>query len=110
MIKLEHLADGSVTDRNFVKLAGLVLDTGGQSVGLRFGTFSGTTSATGELTTTVAHGLARTPGAVLLTSNSSSGTQITARAINLTATTFDVYVVRSAAAAVAVGGYWAVIG
>jgi hypothetical protein len=41
-ISLEQLADGSVSDRNFQKLMSLVIDTGGQSVGIiRFGTTNG---------------------------------------------------------------------
>jgi hypothetical protein len=76
----------------------------------RAGAFSGTTNGSGEVVITVPHGMSNIPTAVLLTTNSSSGVQITARAINVGATTFDAYVVRSAAAAISVGGYWVAIG
>lgn len=79
-------------------------------IGVRFGTFAGTTSAAGEVVIPVTHGLGRTPAAILATTNSASGTQITVRAINAGSTTFDAYVVRSAAAAVGVGGYWIAVG
>jgi hypothetical protein len=46
MINLEALADNSVSDRNFQKLARLVPDTGGLSVALR----SGAVSAAGAIT------------------------------------------------------------
>lgn len=79
-------------------------------VGVRFGTFSGTTSAAGDVVIPITHGLGKTPAAAFMSSNSSSGTQITVRAITPTSTTISAYVVRSAAAAVAVSGYWLVIG
>lgn len=64
MIKLEHLADSSISDRNFQKLMSLVLDTGGESVGLRFGTGSATwTAAVNSASVTVPHGLGKIPAA-----------------------------------------------
>jgi hypothetical protein len=66
MIGLEHLADGSISDRNFQKLRILVPDTGGRSVDIRFGVASVTfTASTISATNTFAHGLGRTPYVVL---------------------------------------------
>lgn len=66
-IALERLEDNSVTDRNFLTLAEIVVDTGGQSVGVRFGANSATWSASPtSATKTIAHGLGRTPGAVFV--------------------------------------------
>lgn len=100
------LQPGSITP----ELIASAINIGNVPIALRGGTFAGTTSASGELVATVPHGLGRIPTAVTATPNSASGTQITARVIALTSTTFDVYVVRSAAAAIAVGGYWIAIG
>lgn len=62
MIALEHLADGSVSDRNFQALMRLVLDTGGQSVGARFGSNAVTFTASATSNTVgVTHGLGRLP-------------------------------------------------
>lgn len=61
-IALEHLADGSISDHNFQKLMALVLDTGGQSIGLRIGTGTVTfTTSTTSPVVTVNHGLGKTP-------------------------------------------------
>lgn len=66
-IALEQLADGSVSDRNFQRLMSLVLDTGGRSVGIRFGTGTATwTAAVSSAAVTIPHGLGRTPVAVFL--------------------------------------------
>jgi hypothetical protein len=66
-IALEQLADGSIADRNFQTLARLVLDTGGITAGVRFGTVTFTwTAAAASATMTVAHGLGRTPIAVFV--------------------------------------------
>lgn len=70
MISLENLVPGESdgdrgekTRRNFERLAALVLDTGGQSAGVRFGTatvtWAGVTQFSGS--TTVDHGLGRVP-------------------------------------------------
>lgn len=66
-VQLENLADGSVSDRNFQALARLVLDTGGRSIGIRFGTNSTVDWAASKdsSTATVTHGLGKTPIVVL---------------------------------------------
>lgn len=62
MISLERLFDNSPTDRNFQRLVSLVVDTGGQSVGLRFGTVTLTyTASATSAAATVTHGLGKTP-------------------------------------------------
>jgi hypothetical protein len=63
MINLEQLADGSISDRNFQKLMSLVPDSGGQTVGFRFGETSVTYPGASQSATlkTVAHGLGRIP-------------------------------------------------
>lgn len=63
MIPLEHLADGSTSDRNFQKLMHLVLDMGGVEAGLRFGSGTATWPGGGAVsgTVTVTHRLGRTP-------------------------------------------------
>lgn len=63
-INLEHTADDNpAIDRNFEKLKSLVIDTGGESAGIRFGmatlTFPGGTSI--FTPDTVPHGLGITP-------------------------------------------------
>ncbi len=67
MIRLEHLADGSLTDRNFQLLRRLVVDTGGLSLDLRVGQVEFTFTASNvSAIETVAHGLPRAPLAVLV--------------------------------------------
>lgn len=64
-ISLDPLGDGSVSDRNFQKLMSLVLDTGGRSVGIRFGTATATwTASATSATVTIPHGLGKIPGFV----------------------------------------------
>lgn len=66
-ISLEQLRDGSVSDRNFQTLMRLVLDTGGLTIGMRFGTTTLTfTASTVSATATINHGLGSAPIAVLL--------------------------------------------
>jgi hypothetical protein len=68
MISLEHLADGSLADRNFLTLTKLVLDTGGKSIGVRFGTSSATWTASAQSANkAIAHGLGHAPVAVMMT-------------------------------------------
>lgn len=111
MIGLEQIADGSVTDRNFQKLMSLVIDTGGQSVGLRFGVASVTHTASVQGVQTVTHGLGRTPGAVLCTVNAGAdGTAYTASAFNLAATTFGIVTTRAPAFSATLSVYWVAIG
>jgi hypothetical protein len=70
-VSLQDLADNSPTDRNFRKLAQLVIDTGGQNVGIRFGNQVLTFPGGGVFTSisTVTHGLGRTPKVVVATAN-----------------------------------------
>jgi hypothetical protein len=68
-VPLEHIGDGSTVDRNFQTLQRLVLDTGGITAGIRFGTVEFTfTADTISATETVAHGLGRIPAAVWVAS------------------------------------------
>ena len=69
MISLEHLADNSISDRNFLKLMSLVPDTGGRSVGIRSGTVTLTWPGAAQQSDapTFAHGLTIAPQAVHLT-------------------------------------------
>lgn len=73
MIKLEQLADGSAADRNFQRLVGLVLDTGGRSIGFRFGSTVVATSASATGSATQAHGLGKAPVAAFATGVGSGG-------------------------------------
>lgn len=85
MIALEHLADGTISDRNFQALARLVPDTGGRSVAMRFGNVTLTWSAsTASGNQTPAHGLPAglTPINVQLTPRSipfAAGVTVTAK-------------------------------
>lgn len=69
-VALEQLADGSISDRNFQKLMRIVLDTGGQTIGIRVGTsvltWAGGNQFTGTLAS-IAHGLGKTPKVILAT-------------------------------------------
>lgn len=69
MILLEQLFDNSPSARNFQKLAQIVPDTGGRSVGYRFGQVTCTWPGGNQQTNapTVMHGLGRTPVDVQLT-------------------------------------------
>jgi hypothetical protein len=73
MINLENLLDGSIADRNFQALARLGIDTGGQSVGIRFGVATlSWTASTDSAVLTVTHGLGRTPVVVVANSFSAA--------------------------------------
>lgn len=89
-IALENLSDGSVSDRNFQALMRLVLDTGGKTVGIRFGaatlTWAGGTQFSNGLTVT--HGLGKTPIGVLATANLGTLAGVAAWATTPGATTF----------------------
>lgn len=62
MIPLQLAGDGSLADFNFQQLMGLVIDTGGVSLGIRCGFVTVSFSAsTVSGTETVDHGLGRTP-------------------------------------------------
>ena len=66
LIGLEHLADGSIADRNFLQLANLVIDTGGRSLGIRFGSDTVSfTAAAQSANKVISHGLGKTPILVL---------------------------------------------
>ena len=91
-INLETLADNSKADRNFRKLAQLVLDTGGQDVGVRFGTGTATWPGGSQFTNTVTitHGLGRTPIAVVCTCITGGAAIGAYQAFGYTSTTFAV--------------------
>lgn len=73
MIPLEKIADGSPAARNFDTLARSVLDTGGQTAGVRFGVATlSFTASTNSASTTVAHGLGTTPVSIVATSKNGS--------------------------------------
>lgn len=68
MIELEHVSGGDAIGRNFEKLMALVVDAGGQSVSIRFGSSSVVfTASSTSAQRTVAHGLPTTPVAVFTT-------------------------------------------
>jgi len=76
--------------RNFQTLSRLLIDTGGRSVGLRFGADTVTfTASVNSAVKTVTHGLGRTPITVVATASGSLGWNVL-RVFNFTATTFDV--------------------
>lgn len=86
-----HENDWAAVSRLIDQLNGLLIDTGGRSVGIRFGSNtitwpggSGTTSST-----TVTHGLGRTPAGVYVSASTTlGGTHINATSVG--ATTFSV--------------------
>jgi hypothetical protein len=92
-INLQDLADNSVSDRNFRKLAQLVIDTGGKDIGIRWG--SGTWTWPGgqaaSSATVVTHGLGRTPVLVGVFSNQDQGATevIIPEAFSYTSTQFS---------------------
>lgn len=73
MIALEQLRDGSAADRNFLKLTGIVIDTGGTGVGVRFGSTVVATSASATGSATQAHGLGKAPVAAFATGVGTGG-------------------------------------
>lgn len=86
MLALERLLDGSITARNFQKLQQLVIDTGGQSVGMRFGTTSVTWPGGAQATNVPAvdHGLGRTPVVALLTPLNSTNLVLSVMSVTAT--------------------------
>jgi hypothetical protein len=117
VIALEQLADGSISDRNFQTLARLVLDTGGLSAGVRFGTGTLTWPGGSPFTNTLplAHGLGRIPTIAVATATLAAGTDT----CGLHVVTFDATNVQwrgyqmqgvSPVAATTKTFYWAVIG
>jgi hypothetical protein len=77
MISLENILGRgeAAIQRNFDKLARLVIDTGGRSIGIRFGsgTFTWPGASAFSNVATVPHGLGRAPGAVFITGSSNAG-------------------------------------
>jgi hypothetical protein len=113
VISLEQLVDGSASDRNFQKLMSLVLDTGGRSVGIRFGTGSVSFTASAASTEyTVAHGLGRTPVTAYATFRHATGTTLvfTAYVSTLTSTTIGVSAAVSSAVTGSLSVDWLVFG
>lgn len=110
-ISLEQLHDNSPADRNFHKLAQLVLDTGGKTIGIRFGTGSVTfTASTTSATQTIAHGLAKVPQYIACQALDSSGA-ITVRPVSgADAVNFQAVGRTASAVTGAATFYWAVIG
>lgn len=92
-VPLEQLADGSTSDRNFQKLAALVPDMGGQSLGFRLGTTTAVFTASGtSATRTVTHGLGRAPQGVWLQVVSGSTNSVAYYVTgSATATTFQLF-------------------
>lgn len=115
MIALEHIApeDWAAVERVRQALQSLVVDTGGQSIGVRFGAASVTWPGGSPFSTakTVTHGLGRTPVTVLTTPNNSPSTcyvdTVGATTFNITLHTDDG---SSPAAATTRTVYWLVIG
>ena len=93
-IALEHLADGSIVDRNFQKLMRLVPDTGGQTVSIRFGVDSVDFPVSTDSTVkSILHGLGRVPLAVFVVGGDFTGSwpgMASYVTDALTSTTFDV--------------------
>lgn len=114
MSRLEHVPEGAwdVVRRNFEALGG-TFDTGGMSVGVRFGnavtTYPGGSAVSDN--TAVDHGLGKTPVAVF---TQSQGIAHAARPTSVGATQFVVNVATldgsSPGAATDVDVYWLVIG
>jgi hypothetical protein len=113
MIGLEQLADGTISDRNFQRLNALVPDTGGQTVGLRFGVSSiGFTASTDSANTVIAHGLGTTP-IVAVATVAGAGSFATIAALNTFsygATNFSVNGRIPSAATTTLPIVWLVIG
>lgn len=111
-IALEHLADASIADRNFQKLTRLVMDTGGQTAGIRFGATSVVFTAVATASTTVTHGLGKTPIVALATFDiSGTAFHIMAEVFSVGATTFGLQGFLPAGAATTTRtAYWVVIG
>jgi hypothetical protein len=111
-VPLDWVTDPTI-QRNFDRLRELAVDTGGQSVGIRFGTGSvaypgGDDNFPSEVVT---HGLGTTPVVALVTS-AGAGTFMAAHTLDSTDFTIDGGTIdgSSPAAATAVTYYWLVIG
>jgi hypothetical protein len=94
-ISLQALADNSPTDRNFRKLAQLVIDTGGRSFVVRVGTgtltWPGGSNYSNNLA--VSHGCGTTPLIVIAIATAGPGpaNEIRAHAYAYTATQFTAF-------------------
>ena len=110
-IAFERIPGLDAANRNFDKikqlaidlntLRSLVIDTGGLSVGVRFGHSSPGVTFTASASTpatTITHGLGKTPAAVFISRDGGAGTGIAWSVDTFTSTTFKVY-----------GSYWASI-
>jgi hypothetical protein len=109
-LSLQDLADNSVSDRNFRKLAQLVIDTGGKDIGLRWGTGTAVfTAAVFTPTVTIAHGLGKTP--VVAFTQTQSGL-IDYAVTGFTATNLSVvgFSTNNVAVTATLSFYWIVVG
>jgi hypothetical protein len=108
-IALEHLADNSPADRNFRRLAQLMPNTGGKSIGIRFGSSSATwTAAVLSAAVTIPHGLGIAPGYVgIQTQSQLFDFKVTADATNLTVTG---YRTDNTAVSATINFYWLACG
>jgi hypothetical protein len=115
-IVLEHIQEGdwAAVNRVVDTLRSLVLDTGGQSLGIRVGVSTGVvfTASTSSATKTVTHGLGRTPVVAFAIDNSAvaAGSGITLSTGALTSTTFGVVGFFPSALTTTIPFYWVVIG
>lgn len=114
-INLEHTADeNTAIDRNFEKLKSLVIDTGGESVGMRFGIAVLTyTAAAVTPALTVTHGLGVTPECILaLPASGANRHCVNYVVVTRTDTTFDLIseTVTGAAISGNLSVFWLVIG
>ena len=88
-----------------------VLDTGGVTAGVRFGTVTVTHTAATQGTATVTHGLGRVPAVILATVLAGAdGTAYTASVFAPNDTTFGVVTTRSPAFSADLTVYWMVVG
>src|SRR4051812_14654890 len=117
-IDLEHIhTDDGALARNFDKLRALVPDTGGHSIGIRFGTqtltWAGGTTRTGS--PVISHGLGKAPVVVFPSCSSPSGTWFPVLVVDtFTATSFTTRGVTSDGSSPGAGttttAYWLAIG
>jgi hypothetical protein len=108
---LEHVQpnDWNALNRTIDLLAGLVLDTGGQSLGIRVGQSTVTFTASAlSATTVVSHGLGRTPVAVFYGNVDANMDNLATTVVG--ATTFTVQGRYSSAVTGTASLYWMVVG
>jgi hypothetical protein len=115
-IALEHIHpdDWAAVNRVTDTLRSLVIDTGGQSIGIRVGVSTGVvfTASTSSATKTVTHGLGRTPVVAFAIDNSAiaAGSGVTMSTGALTSTTFGAVGFFPSALTTTIPFYWVVIG